>query len=386
MFEVGEKVKIVRNVIGKNQKIINYDYDNTIQDENWNNSFMVEMKAFIGFEVTIKTIDLLRNEISFYEIPWSWSILSIDKIKGEEEMKKELLLEMSRDALYALARNKNIPGRGSMTKAELITALSTPIIKKESLGVKLNRLIKENATCHYAYRNGKKEVFHNDDICHARLHAVKMDEIVLNVKKHYDNHQDKQQYRWFVEWMLNESPFSKCFLTKKWKDAYEDGVYLDCNYSISRLAASAIALRGGSEYPASLSLHHKFVKDGYNPALSWFLSYQFKEDEGKWYFSGDGGGGHKVFSVAVADSENMCKFIKEGFHLNPHDEPANQHAQNYRIFKAVHGEDVSHVKSMANTINNIFNIKKAVAFEASTRITSKQFNEGFSKLQEMIFG
>ena len=388
MFKVGDKVIASRIFLGLGQGEVGFETDEIRKapvDPNWESCFVPEMLQYIGTELTV----IRGNDVTIQLSPgsWWWSPLSLDKV---EDMNKDINY-FSRDELRRIASNKKIPGRGKMTKQELFYAIydTKPVEKKKkeeiSLGKKLLNKIKRTATCHYAHRCDKEEFFFSHDICHARLKNRKIDEAVLNVKWHYDHHDNKKLYHRFVEWMLNDSPFKNCFITKKWNDAYEDGVYLNCNESISRIVASAIALRGGSEYSFYLPLMYELVEAGYDPTISWFISYQFKKEGNKFYFSGDGGGNHKVFAIANANTENMKKFFKEGFHLL-NDKPANQYASYYEVFLCLQGENYfgQDEKNLSFALHKQFNIPKTALFAVSERMSQKKFYEGLSKFQDFM--
>lgn len=390
MFKVRDKVIASRVVLGNMQGEYGFEIPKIKDapvDNNWHSCFVVDMLRLIGTELEVTGIDLEKNGVHLYPGGWQWSPLSLDKV---EDMNKDIN-GFTRDELRRIASKKNIPGRGNMTKMELFNAIyglkPVEVDKKEklSLGKELLSKIKKNSTCHYAYLSGKVKVYQNDDICHARLRSNNIDEAVLNIKWHYDNHKNKEKYKWFVMWMIKDSPFKNCFITKNWQDAYEDGVYLNCNESINRIVTSAIALRGGSEYPTALSLMHEFVEEGYDPVISWFLSYQFNKEGKNWYYSGDGGGAHKVFAISTASTENMKKFFKEGFHIKQ-DKPANEYAKYYEVFACLQGEDNTYRdnRNLFYSLHEQFKIPTVKLFGASERMSQKKFHEGLSRFQEFM--
>ena len=130
---------------------------------------------------------------------------------------------------------------------------------------------------------------------------------------------------------------------------------------------------------------YELVEAGYDPTISWFISYQFKKEGNKFYFSGDGGGNHKVFAIANANTENMKKFFKEGFHLL-NDKPANQYASYYEVFLCLQGENYfgQDEKNLSFALHKQFNIPKTALFAVSERMSQKKFYEGLSKFQDFM--
>lgn len=281
----------------------------------------------------------------------------------KEESVKDEYEGMTFQAVYAQAMIRRIPGRSNMTKAELIAALklaaegvdapavklAVPVKPAEgaiaaekakpahvpSFGEQFAEEVREKGVdrvCSYAYvtvyGNKRKQI---GDVCHARLRGDPMKKIVLDIGAHHRAHSQPEEYKKWVEWVINKSPVAQCFLTKSFDVGIKECLSLDVSKSHSWNVTAAIFLRMGSEYPHRLEVWSALVNEGVNPSIAWLLM-SFFVYQGNGYVPSNNRGGHDVVSPSFCFSDTL-KFIKKGL-VNPN-KPSNQEAISYSIFESV---------------------------------------------------
>lgn len=104
------------------------------------------------------------------------------------------------------------------------------------------------------YKGGAK--IHPGKICHA---SFRCDPAPLsfyeNISNHFKNKvKDKKAYREYVNYVMNGSPWARCFVTKKFGIGLRHNIEMDIDVGPSEFMAAITALRMGSEYPTHLKL------------------------------------------------------------------------------------------------------------------------------------
>lgn len=118
-------------------------------------------------------------------------------------------------------------------------------------GVRTGELIpfaKYEQVCYYVMKNEK-------GFQHLAVSTV---QIIRN-----GNKEERQQY---LDWVVNHSPLKDAYLNKKHYIRY--GMHLNTDLEFSFLVMAAIALRITWEYPKSVTLWCKLVKDGIDPVVA----------------------------------------------------------------------------------------------------------------------
>lgn len=260
---------------------------------------------------------------------------------------------------YRQAKEKNIHGRSRMTKAQLKEAVLKCKEEEEnfSIGEILRKKVRDKQSCcHYATEeeNGARH-YNVSAICHVGLNYVKntkhfVDDIGFNLAN--PNIANKEVYKEFVHYMLNESSWKDCFLTKNVEKALKEGVYYDVDEDYNRVVVSAIALRQGGEHSERLLAFKRFKELGYSSNVSWCLAQMLLYVNNKWLlqmFSG----GHDVFQGAMK-IDSFFKFFKEGFY-NAKTVPFKERNAHYKIFLTVCPDYNSTEKdNITNYVANFF--------------------------------
>jgi hypothetical protein len=98
--------------------------------------------------------------------------------------------------------------------------------------------------------------------------------IALNITPHYKEltKENKEIYPKFVNYMLNESPWAFCFVTKDVKEALEVGILMDVNQNVSHIVGAAMSLRLATEFPATLKPFGDALDKGYSGNVAHLIS------------------------------------------------------------------------------------------------------------------
>ncbi len=139
--------------------------------------------------------------------------------------------------------------------------------------------------CNYSIEFDNGKIRHQaPDACHARLcwsdyyredsGAKAIVNIALNITPHYKEltKENKEIYPKFVNYMLNESPWAFCFVTKDVKEALEVGILMDVNQNVSHIVGAAMSLRLATEFPATLKPFGDALDKGYSGNVAHLIS------------------------------------------------------------------------------------------------------------------
>jgi hypothetical protein len=232
-----------------------------------------------------------------------------------------------------LVKPPNAPVKRAKPKAKGVIApkvkkAAKPVVPATAIIAPAYDLRKElarragNGTCNYAleFTKSPPRMQHND-VCHARLcwgysevHENKLegDEIVniaLNVKPHYAEMGDvnKKTYKLFIHYMLNESPWAFCFITKDVEEALNVGILMDVDQNVSHLVGAAISLRTANEHQRILPVFQKCIDMGYSGNTSFLTSGWFMEGGRTTIWPG-----HNSLRDGLI-AKYVFKFFKEGY-------------------------------------------------------------------------
>jgi hypothetical protein len=232
-----------------------------------------------------------------------------------------------------LVKPPNAPVKRAKPKAKGVVApkvkkAAKPVVPEQAIIAPAYDLRKElakragNGTCNYAleFTKSPPRMQHND-ACHARLcwgyrevHENKREgdeiaNIALNVKPHYDDmgDADKKTYKLFIHYMLNESPWAFCFITKDVEEALNVGILMDVDQNVSHLVGAAISLRTANEHRRILPIFQKCIDMGYSGNTSFLTSGWFMEGGGATIWPG-----HNSLCDGLI-AQYVFKFFKEGY-------------------------------------------------------------------------
>lgn len=228
-----------------------------------------------------------------------------------------------------------------------------PIKKKKlSLRAQLNAQVAKKphaGVASYALRFRKTGTrFHINDACHASMRWMgheqtegnELSEIALSVSHWLSriNKSNVKAYRAYVKYILNESPWAKCFLTKQVGAAINHGVLMNVDLHLSMLVGAAIALRGGWEYQDKLPLFLNCIKKGYSGHVAYLVSGHLGRDsKDKFYVTGFNGG-HQVLSGIYQSWEHIRKFFREGYAGDFDGVRKSPNQTRYSVFGAIEGD------------------------------------------------
>lgn len=270
--------------------------------------------------------DIVRCATRQYrEIPFEWAVV-IDYVKPDGRLKFRgyrhlynrnnfVLVERPRQAVPVAPAVKPAPKAPPKPKTLL-----------EELTHKVNG---EAGTCSYAieFADGKRR-FQIRDACHYRIrhHStdnycpsskdpanVKPVAVALNISGHIKQMKPEfvDAYKATVKYILDESPWSKAFLTRYSEDVFNSGVLMDVTQPYSFVCSAAIALRVGSEYPRSLLIFKQLIDMKYSGNVAFIMSHIAQLEQNNKYSLRAQGGGHHVFNTGHAPDQFIA-FFNEG--------------------------------------------------------------------------
>lgn len=275
---------------------------------------------------------MLRGDIvqcvtrQYAQIPFAWQC-TIEYVKQDGRLKlrgyrhlynRNNFIVIQRAAQAVPVANKPAPA-----------VVKEPAKPKTLLEELKDKIKGEAGTCSYAleFADGSRR-FQIRDACHYRIrhHSrdgyctsskdpkdVKPVAVALNISGHVSRFKGEriEQYKAFVKYILDDSPWSKAFLTKYSDDVMNDGVLLDVTQSYSFVCSAAIALRVGSEYPTQLTYFKELIDMKYSGNVAFVLSQVVQKEENNKYSLRSQGGGHHVFNTGH-DAAQLLAFFNEG--------------------------------------------------------------------------
>ena len=237
----------------------------------------------------------------------------------------------------------------------------------------------EGNRCNYSIEFDTGKIRHQaPDACHARLcwcgynegdaRAKEIVNIALNITPHYNQltKENKEIYPKFVNYMLNESPWAFCFVTKDVKEALEVGILMDVNQNVSHIVGAAMSLRLATEFPSTLKPFGDALDKGYSGNVAHLISGHLM--------------GGKVTSwphhSALTSSLNknaIIKFFKNGYPVKLPAIAKDRKQTRYQIFDTISpgagydGSNVGGGESLSEFVaKQAVSTKRGEGFEAKT--------------------
>lgn len=188
----------------------------------------------------------------------------------------------------------------------------------------------------WAWRQGDEEKIIAGDICFAGLSQLGgLDEFVFPIsngegwvktpaavsdkeKEHVIDRKDLWNnivLRSYLNYILNESIFSDCFITKRVQDAVKYGVKCNTKHTLSYYVTGCVAIRVAWEYTLHLHLWYKLYKDGVHPDIALIISHSFLKCKGQddlFVNNSCTGNGHSLFGTASFKCYNTL--LKQGLY------------------------------------------------------------------------
>ena len=173
--------------------------------------------------------------------------------------------------------------------------------------------------CNYSIEFDNGKIRHQaPDACHARFRWMggydgdglvdKIVNIALNIKAHHKRMDDKTQkhHERFIQYMLNDSPWAFCFVTKDVKEALEVGILMDVNQNVSHIVGAAMSLRLATEWPDVLIPFCDVLDKGYSGNVAFLCSgHLMKGKVTQWP-------GHASLTSSLG-TKAVTQFFKEGY-------------------------------------------------------------------------
>ncbi len=210
----------------------------------------------------------------------------------------------------------------SFVKLNGIQPIDKPVDLLAELTVKANK--SNGGTCHYAleFDNGHKR-FQVSDVCHARMpfdstylkdpREKVLKAVALNVSEHLKRVRNKDAYKAFVKYIIQDSPWKNAFIPKDIEEVYTSGVYIDITKDYWYCVAAAIALRVGSEYENKLPLFNQIIELGFSTHVAFIVS-QFSYNNGNEVQLTKHAGGHHVINNVDVTTAQFSNFFKGILH------------------------------------------------------------------------
>lgn len=191
----------------------------------------------------------------------------------------------------------------------------------------------------------------------------------------------KKAYDTFLKYMLNESPWAKCFLTKRVDTAHRYEVEMDVSQSRHHIAGACIALRQGSEYGTSmLPIFNLMKKKGYSGHTAFIMGAMFMPSGSEYSRKGMGGGHSALYGYMNA--EGMFKFFREGYFIKTDGKPFSTHHVGYTVFAHIASEGGVMISSWLD--KNVKMEKIGEGFHARTAITKESLFAVADKIEKLV--
>lgn len=195
--------------------------------------------------------------------------------------------------------------------------------------------------CNYSIEFDNGKIRHQaPDACHARLlwntycdedrGAKEIVNIALNITPHYKGLEkaDQERYPLFVKYILNDSPWAFCFITKDVDEALEKGILMDVQQNVSHIVGAAMSLRLATEFPATLKPFADALAKGYSGNVAHLVSGHLMGGRvTEWPY-------HSALTSGLG-IKAIAKFFKEGYAEKLPAIAKDKKQTHYRVFGTI---------------------------------------------------
>lgn len=169
------------------------------------------------------------------------------------------------------------------------------------------------SNCHYFFIDGEGKL-HNwrNDICFARLNrgTYGIKELRFYVNQHTREGISKRGFFEYARWVTKESAFKDAFKGKYITSKY--GMEMDVSKDGRFLFAAMVMIRESWEFPDSLRLWNKLVKDGVNKNIAYLVAFGCQNTSNPDHFiSRHRGGHHTFYRISSKSVKNFAQGILE---------------------------------------------------------------------------
>ena len=177
----------------------------------------------------------------------------------------------------------------------------------------------DHGLCTFAVLKNKKDpyiiTFH-DAPCHMALSRVECREsfaiiALVELEKIQKDRHAKGFTIPYYRWLLNDSPYAECFITKDAKEAIQYGIICKTNVPSNLLVGGLVASRYPWEYAQNnYRAWCELYKRGVHPSMAFVMCHAvYQEREGKLQW-GDGLYGHNSMCPDRTSVEGILTFLK----------------------------------------------------------------------------
>lgn len=236
------------------------------------------------------------------------------------------------------------PKAAIMAKKPLPEPVKAPPKAKDirSELAKLARVGYDGDRCNYSIEFDNGVIRHQaPDACHARLCWSEWDDkdekakaivnIALNITAHHKKFDGKEKeiHTRFVHYMLNDSPWADCFITKDVKEALEVGILMNVEKNVSHIVGAAVALRVATEWKEVLKPFGDVLDKGYSGNVAYLCCGHLMAGKvTEWPY-------HSALTSTLGLTD-IIKFFKNGYSQKDWKGIANDKQQtSYQIFSAI---------------------------------------------------
>ena len=207
---------------------------------------------------------------------------------------------------------------------------------------KLARVGYDGDRCNYSIEFDNGMIRHQaPDACHARLcwnnwgekdkKAKAIVNIALNITAHHKKFDGKKKeiHTRFVHYMLNDSPWADCFITKDVKEALEVGILMNVEKNVSHIVGAAVALRVATEWEVVLKPFGDVLDKGYSGNVAYLCcGHLMAGNVTAWP--------HHSALTSTLGLADIIEFFKNGYSQKDWKGIANDKRQtSYQIFSAI---------------------------------------------------
>lgn len=208
---------------------------------------------------------------------------------------------------------------------------------REEFKIRMGGIYHGRLVAYAAVTNGRKEI-RVSDICYRTLgHMSNLTEIIISIVpmiEQVKGEGDKalENFQKYFEYIVKESPWAGCFITKDWDEAKEYGLTMDVSKPLSQVVSAAVALRQGHEYYRYMGTFLHMRNLGYSGDVAFLVSMVLSISNGKWQRT-EMGNNHQVLQ-SVADKACTLDFFANSF-ADHGDVPCTENQHDYKLFRAI---------------------------------------------------
>ena len=251
-----------------------------------------------------------------------------------------------------------------------------------------NNILKgsKSGICSFLMASKDKVMEYKNMPCHAALGYVDLlgEEVTsliyglsFDVKK--VSAENITAYQMYVEYILNESPWKDCFITKKYSTGIKMEILMNVNHSENKIAAACMALRSGHEHQQNLLQMFKELCDkGYSKHTAMLFGFGFRRNTVDRIVECGFGGGHMPLNRNMS-IEDLVKFFTTGYHLDDQKKLFKDFRGEYRVHSKIAKEGKGSFNAFTSEVLN-----KKAAFGAVEHVGDEVFYNIVSKFDNLL--